>query len=206
MIKNLRWKIVTILVVFVVFFGIGVYPILAQRYSLPAPSWLMQYQLKLGLDLKGGVQLVLRVHTDDALRIFTTTTSEQLRESLRTAGVNVGSITLDSPTAFRVEAVPGDRDAEFRRIADDQVSENYDRSSSAGGTYTFRMKPNIEADMREQTMVQALETIERRVNELGVAEPTISRYGQTNDAIMVQLPGVSDVNRAKEVIRNTALL
>jgi preprotein translocase subunit SecD len=206
MIKNLRWKILTILVVFVLFFGIGVYPILAQRYGLPAPSWLMSKQLKLGLDLKGGVQLVLRVHTDEAIRIFTTTTSEQLREALRTAGVNVGSITLESPTSFRVEAVPGERDAEFRRIADEQVAENYDRSSGAGGAYTFTMKPNIVSDMREQTVVQARETIERRVNELGVSEPTISRYGQTNDAIMVQLPGVSDVNRAKEIIRNTALL
>ena len=206
MIKNLRWKIVTILVVFVVFFGLGVYPILAQRYGLPVPGWLMSHQLKLGLDLKGGVQLVLRVHTDEALRVFTTTTSEQLREALRTAGVNAGSITLDSPTVFRVEAVPGERDAEFRRIAEEHVSENYDRSSSAGGTYAFTMKPNIEKDMREQTVVQALETIDRRVNELGVSEPTISRYGQTNDAIMVQLPGVTDVNRAKEIIRNTALL
>ena len=65
--KNLRWKIITILVVFVVFFGIGIYPLLAQRFTvLPAPAWLMQHQLKLGLDLKGGVHLVMRVNTDDA--------------------------------------------------------------------------------------------------------------------------------------------
>ena len=57
--------------VFVVFFGIGVYPILASRYSLPAPQWLLAHQLKLGLDLKGGVHLVLRVQTDDALRVET---------------------------------------------------------------------------------------------------------------------------------------
>ena len=59
--SNLRWKVVTILAVFVVFFGLGVYPILASRYHLPAPGWLMEKQLKLGLDLKGGVHLVLRV-------------------------------------------------------------------------------------------------------------------------------------------------
>ena len=59
--SNLRWKVVTILAVFVVFFGLGVYPILASRYHLPAPGWLMDKQLKLGLDLKGGVHLVLRV-------------------------------------------------------------------------------------------------------------------------------------------------
>ena len=123
MIKNLRWKIITILVVAIVFFGIGIYPILAERYSLPAPGWLMAKQLKLGLDLKGGVYLEMRVHTDEALRTFTTTSSEQLRETLRTGGVNVASIALASDTSFRVEGVPADRDAEFRRIADEQVSE-----------------------------------------------------------------------------------
>ena len=204
--KNLRWKLLTTVAVFILFFTFGVYPILAQRYSLPAPGWLKSHQLQLGLDLRGGVHLVLRVHTDDALRIFTTTTSEQLREALTSAGVTVGSIALGSEQAFAVQGVPTDRDADFRRIADEQVAANYDRSSGAGGTYTFTMKPNIAADMREQAMTQALETIDRRVNDLGVAEPTISRYGQSNDQIMVQLPGVSEVQRAKEIIRNTALL
>jgi preprotein translocase subunit SecD len=204
--KNLRWKIVTIVAVFAVFFALGVYPILANRYKLPAPGWLMAKQLKLGLDLRGGVHLVLRVHTDEALRIATTTTVEQLREALRTAGVTVGSLTVTSPTSFRVEGVPQDRDAEFRRAADDLVSANYERSSGAGNTYTFTMRPNIERDMREQTVIQAQETIDRRVNELGVAEPNISRYGQTGDQLLVQLPGVTDVNRAKEIIRSTAIL
>jgi preprotein translocase subunit SecD len=206
MYKNLRWKVITIVVVLVVFFGIGIYPILAQRYGLPAPGWLMAKQLRLGLDLKGGVHLVMRVHTGDALRIFTTTTSEQLRESLQTAGVTVASITVDSERSFKVEGVPGDRDAEFRRIADEQAAEPYDRSAAANGTYAFTMKPNIEADMREQAVVQALETIDRRVNELGVAEPNISRYGQSNDQIMVELPGVTEVERAKDIIGKTAQL
>ena len=152
------------------------------------------------------MHLVLRVHTDDALRISTTTTVEQLRENLRTNGVNATSLTVASPTSFRVEGVPQDRDAEFRRAADELVSTNYDRSSGAGNTYTFTMKPNIERDMREQTVVQAQDTIDRRVNELGVAEPNISRYGQSGDQLLVQLPGVTDVNRAKEIIRSTALL
>ena len=206
MIKNLRWKIITIVLVFIVFFGMGVYPILAQRYGLPAPGWLLAKQLKLGLDLKGGVHLVLRVHTGEALKIFTTTTSEQLRETLTAAGVNVGGINVTSDTAFTVEGVPGDRDAEFRRASDEQVAQNYDRVPGAGGTYTFTMKPNIESDMREQTVVQALETIDRRVNALGVAEPNISRYGQANDQIMVELPGVSEVARAKDIIGKTAQL
>ena len=204
--KNLRWKVVTILAIFAVFVTLGVYPIAAARYKLPAPKWLMDKQLKLGLDLKGGVHLVLRVHTDEALQIATTTTVEQVREALRTAGVNLGGMSVASPTVFRVDGVPQDRDAEFRRVAEEIVATNYDRSSGAGGAYTFTMKPNIERDMREQTVVQARETIDRRVNELGVAEPNISRYGNDGDQLLVQLPGVTDVNRAKEIIRSTAML
>jgi preprotein translocase subunit SecD len=204
--KNLRWKLLTIVAVFIVFTAVGVYPILAQQYKLPAPGWLMSHQLKLGLDLKGGVHLVMRVHTDEALQIATTTTVEQVREALRTAGVTVGAMTVTGPTGFRVEGVPTDRDAEFRRVAEELVSANYDRSSGAGGAYTFTMKPNIERDMREQTVIQAQETIDRRVNELGVAEPTISRYGEAGDQLLVQLPGVTEVNRAKEIIRSTAIL
>jgi preprotein translocase subunit SecD len=195
--KNLRWKIITVVAVFVVFFAVGLYPILAAKYKLPAPGWLMAKQLKLGLDLRGGVHLVLRVHTDEALQISSTTTAEQLREALRTAGVTPSGISVPSPTVIRVEGVAQDRDAEFRRVADDLLSANYDRSSGTGNSYTFTMKPNIERDMREQTVVQAQETIDRRVNELGVSEPNISRYGNEGNQILVQLPGVTDVNRAK---------
>jgi preprotein translocase subunit SecD len=204
--KNLRWKVISVVAIFVIFFAVGVYPILASNYKLPAPGWLMARQLKLGLDLKGGVHLVLRVQTSEALQIHTTTTVEQLRDALRTASVNFAAMPVASPTSFRVEGVPQDRDAEFRRVAEDLVSANYDRSSGAGGTYTFTMRPNIERDMREQTVVQAQETIDRRVNELGVAEPNISRYGDDGDQLLVQLPGVTDVNRAKEIIRSTAIL
>jgi preprotein translocase subunit SecD len=204
--KNLRWKVLTVVGVFAVFFVIGVYPILASRYDLPAPGWVKARQLKLGLDLKGGVHLVMRVHTDEALRTSGQTTGDQLRERLRGAGVTVGAITTPTPTSVRVEGVPQDRDAEFRRIADEIMAANYERNPGAGGVYDFTLRPNIAAEMREQTVVQAQETIDRRVNELGVTEPNISRYGDTGDQILVQLPGVSEVARAKEVIRSTAQL
>jgi preprotein translocase subunit SecD len=204
--KNLRWKVITTLTVFIVFFALGVYPILAQRYSWPAPGWLMSRQLRLGLDLKGGVHLVLRVHTDDALRISTTTTSEQLREALQNVGVTVGTITVTSPTSFRVEGVPQDRDAEFRNLAQEHAGTNYELNPGVGGTYDFTMRPNIAKNLTQEAMTQALDTIERRVNELGVAEPSIALHGANEDQILVQLPGVTDVARAKNIIRNTAIL
>jgi preprotein translocase subunit SecD len=203
--QNLRWKIITIVVVLATFSALGVYPMLGARYNLPVPGALASKQLRLGLDLKGGVQLVMRVNTDDALKLTTTNTSEQLRESLRTGNVGFGTIVVDGPTQFHVEGVQQDRDAEFRRAADEVAATNYDRNPGVGGRYDFTMKPTVERDLREQTVDQALQTIDRRVNELGVAEPSIARQPK-GDEILVQLPGVTDVARAKDIIRSTALL
>ncbi len=204
--KNLLWKVVIIATALVAFFAVGVYPMLAKRYGLPLPKVLAAKQLGLGLDLKGGVHLVMAVHTDEALRIHTTTTVEQLRETLKTSGVTPTALNVSSPTSFEVTGVPQDRVAEFQRVAEEQAGANYQRSSGAGGTFTFTMRENIEQDMREQAITQAMQTIERRVNELGVTEPTISRYGEGGKQLLVQLPGVTDVARAKEIIRNTAQL
>jgi preprotein translocase subunit SecD len=165
----------------------------------------MARQLKLGLDLKGGVHLVMKVDRDEALRVSTESVSEQLREGLQSAGVTIGTISVTSPTTFRIEGVPADKDGEFRRVADEQTSASYDRNPLPAGVHEFTMKPNIIKEMYEQTMVQALDTIDRRVNELGVAEPNIARHG-SEDQILVQLPGVSEVARAKDIIRSTALL
>jgi preprotein translocase subunit SecD len=202
---NVRWKLLTILAVFVVFSAVGVYPIIAARYGITSPRWLTDKALKLGLDLKGGVHLVLRVQTDDALRIESEAEMERLRQQLSTAGTNFTGISLVDPTAFKVEGVRAEQDAAFRTAAN-EVSTNYERDSGVNGTYTFTMKPNVQVSLREEAVTQARQTIERRVNELGVAEPSIAQQGSNNDQILVQLPGVTDVNRAKEIIRSTGLL
>src|SRR5215470_15486252 len=202
---NLRWKVILIIAVTVIFAAVGVYPIAAARYGITQPKWLTDKMIKLGLDLKGGVHLVLRVQTDDALRIESEGEMERLRQTLQTAGVNVTGLSLVDPTAFKVEGIKPDQDAAFRNAAN-EVSTNFERDSGVNGTYTFAMKPNIQLSLREEAVTQARQTIERRVNELGVAEPSIAQQGQNNDQILVQLPGVTDVNRAKEIIRSTGLL
>jgi preprotein translocase subunit SecD len=205
--KNLRWKLITCIAVLILFSVVGVYPILASMYKLPAPQWVMDKQLKLGLDLKGGVHLVLRVKTDTALRVESELEMQRVAEAARNAGISVGATSITSPTQFRIEGVPSAQDAAFRQaLAATSVDTNYDRSPGAGGTYTFTMKPNIERQLREESVVQAQQTIERRINELGVAEPSIARQGQGGDQIQVQLPGLDDVNRAKNVIGSTGAL
>src|SRR4051812_945866 len=207
MYKNLRWKTLTILAVLIIFSTLGLYPLLAQRYHWPAPGWLQAKALKLGLDLKGGVQLTLKVNTDDAMRATSVATSEQLRESLKTSGITATNIAVDPvrPTVFRVEGVPQDRDAQFRTAADEIAGNNYGRDALGGGNYSFTMKPNVERDLREQTVEQTLQTIDRRVNALGVTEPSIARQSQ-GDQILVQMPGISDVAHAKEIMGKTAVL
>src|SRR5712692_9067424 len=115
--QNLRWKIITILTVLILFASVGVYPIVAARYGMHSPSWLMDKQLKLGLDLKGGVHLVLRVQTDDALRLQTEGDMERLRAELATRGITVTNISSPAVTQFRVDGVPPAKDAEFRQAA-----------------------------------------------------------------------------------------
>ena len=201
--SNLRWKVITILAVFVVFFGLGVYPILASRYHLPSPGWLQEKQLKLGLDLKGGVHLVLRVQTDDALRLVTDQEMERLREELKSKNIVFGNITTPDSTHFKVEGVAPAGDAAFRTAAN-EVQANFNRGSGVNGSYTFSMKPNIQQNLRDESVVQARQTIERRINELGVAEPSIAQQGA--DQILVQLPGVSDIEHAKSIIGSPGLL
>ncbi|MEZ5291853.1 MAG: protein translocase subunit SecD [Vicinamibacterales bacterium] len=186
--KNLRWKLLTIL---------GVVTLAIWAFMPP------QEKVRLGLDLKGGVHLVMRVQTDDALRVETEGTADRLRENLRNLNIPVGGVTVTGPAEFTVTGVPQAQDAQFRQALAD-VDLNYDRSQTVAD-YTFRLKPNVVNQLRQETVTQALQTIERRVNELGVAEPLVARHSE-DDQILVQLPGVTDVNRAKEIIRSTALL
>ncbi len=189
--KNLRWKMLTILAVAA-----------AAAFAIYPP----EDQVRLGLDLRGGVHLVLRVQTDDALRVETETNAEQLREQASLVGIELLSAGAAAPTEIRVEGVPGERDQEFRGIADDLLQVSYDRRADGPGAYTFGMLPGIERQLREESVRQALQTIERRVNELGVAEPIVAPHGVAGDQILVQLPGVEDVQGAKEIIRSTGLL
>ena len=187
--KSLRWRVLAI--VAVVALGVwAIYP--------PAQK------IRLGLDLKGGVHLVLRVQTDDALRLETETAMTRLREELVKAGAAGVTATALSPTSFQISGVPPEQDGVLRQAAT-EVEATFNRESGAAGTYTFRVKPNIANQIRQETVDQAIRTIERRVNELGVAEPIVARQGG-QDQILVQLPGVDDVTRAKEIIKSTSLL
>src|SRR3954469_17590935 len=109
--KNLRWKVIVILAV------IGL-----AGWSFYPPD----QKVHLGLDLKGGVHLVLRVQTDDALHLETQTTADRLAEHLKTANIPIGGVTVNGPTSFTISGVTPDQDAAFRNALT-EVDVNYDR-------------------------------------------------------------------------------
>ena len=187
--NSLKWKLIAIAAVTVV-----------AIWSFTPPG----EKVRLGLDLQGGVHFVLAVQTDDALRLETETVSEQLRQALADDGITV--TTSPALTEFTVAGVPPEQDQQFRVTADAMVGGLFDRESGPSGTYIFRMRPNVVVQTRADAVTQAIQTIERRVNELGVAEPTIAPYGSEGNQIMVELPGLRDVARAKEIIQSTAIL
>jgi preprotein translocase subunit SecD len=187
MTKNLHWRALAIVVVLALSVW-AFYP--------------LNEKVKLGLDLKGGVHLVLLVHTDDALKLETDLTIERLRIELDSANVKYTRLEPIDATSFRVDGI--EDHAVFREKAVAGAETVFARSSTDTG-YTFSMRSNIANQLRQDAVTQALETIERRVNELGVAEPVVARYGAEYQ-ILVQLPGVTDVQRAKDIISSTALL
>src|SRR6187399_2616327 len=126
MYKNLKWKLVAILVVT----GLAV-------WSFTPPS----RKISLGLDLKGGVHFVLAVQTNDALKLETETASEQLRQGLKDKNITV--TTTPALTEFTVQGVSPQDDQQFRALADTLVAAAYTRDPGPNGTYTFNMKPNV---------------------------------------------------------------
>ncbi len=108
--KNLRWKLITIGAV------------------IAAAVWLFyppSQKIKLGLDLKGGVHLVLRVQTDDALKLQTELTSEHLREAATERGVTGLTITPQPPITIAINGVPPNLDAQFRAVANEQSANQW---------------------------------------------------------------------------------
>lgn len=192
MYKNLRWKFLVTALVTVV----------AVWAFMPPKQ-----KVRLGLDLQGGLELIYRVETDAALKIETDTTSEQLGEALKGAGIVVGGIKVRDLTSFEINGIPPASDQQFRTLSDQTASGSFSRDSGdTAGSYVFNMKPNIVVNRRSEAVTQAIQTIERRINELGVSEPLVAPYGSAGDQIIIQLPGLKDMNQAKNVIRSTAIL
>ncbi len=171
------------------------------------PAWWKQYLpskgITLGLDLQGGIHLVLEVESDRAVEIAIDRVVNNMTELLAEKKVPVESIKRTSPTEITVTLPsPEGKDAVLK-LTDDQFP-TLTANSPSDRVLVFSVKADEAERIKKQSVSQALETIRNRIDEFGVAEPLIQQQGLRQ--IVVQLPGVKDPGRAKALIKNTALL
>jgi preprotein translocase subunit SecD len=166
----------------------------------PSLKDALKSAIKLGLDLRGGIHLVLQVNTADALKAERNDSLEALKGQTKDAAI--GAVELPTDTTFSItitrETDQTKLEEAVKRFLPDW---NY---STAGGKWTFALKDPARRQMEDNAVAQAVETIRNRVDEFGVSEPLIAREGA--DRILVQLPGIDDPKRVKDLIKNTAFL
>lgn len=160
------------------------------------------HQIKLGLDLQGGTHLILQVQVQEAIAQETDQAVDRLTTALRTKGIRYDEVRRVDDTHFMIRNVPVDQQAALRDIVHTQYENFWDLTSAPGESNSFLMtlRPSAIAQIQESTMTQSVETIERRINALGLTEPTIQLHGRKDNEILVQLPGEGDPARAKQVI------
>ncbi len=205
--KNLLWKIVFIVAVMVVFlFGIFGVP---EGVSGSALAHAIQNRIHLGLDLKGGTHLILQVRVNEAVAADSDQAIERLKDSLRKANITYADINKPDPQGHpdrvTISGVPPASTSDLRERVTSLLPD-YDLNSSAENTFILSMKPQSLSALKTQAVTQAIETIRNRIDQLGVSEPVIEEHGLGQYQILVQLPGVDDPARVKEIMQSTAML
>ena len=207
MTKSLGWKLAIIVGILVLFvFGIFGIP---KDWSGPGLLASVGDRIHLGLDLKGGTHLILQVQVNDAVNVDSDNAIARLKEDLRAKKINYAEITkpdpVNHPDLIVIKGVPPEQTSDFNSIISDRLPE-YNPSSGAENSWTISMKPQSLADLKNRAVAQAIETIRNRIDQLGVSEPVIQEHGLGEYQILVQLPGVDDPGRVKEIMQSTAML
>ena len=173
-----------------------------------SPQWLTglgALPMYLGLDLRGGVHFLLQVDMKSALDKALEATTGDIRSALREQKIAYSGVSREG-SMLMVKF----RDAEARGKGEEEIKQRFDDyaldSKDEGGEFLLRatIKPEAERRIQDSAVQQNLLTLRNRVNELGVAEPVIQQQGV--DRVVVQLPGVQDTARAKDILGRTATL
>jgi preprotein translocase subunit SecD len=169
-------------------------------------SFLKGTKVSLGLDLQGGTHLILSVDVDQAVANSLDVQADELRRELRKQGVRSAKVERVDGTTMVATVPSADRDKLVEIIEDRFQNLKLDASETTDGNVVQRLvlRPEEIRAMKESAVDQSLETIRNRVDQFGVSEPVIQRQGDRD--ILVQLPGIQDPERAKQLIGKTAVL
>jgi preprotein translocase subunit SecD len=211
--KNLLSKTVLIIAILLIFvYGI----FLGTDPDKAVAAWkqggmvaAIQENIHLGLDLKGGTHLILQVAVNEAVNADTDRTMAALKDDLGKAGVTFTDMAKpnpqNQPEVMEIKGVAPDKISALRNTISDNFPQ-YELQTGANGTYQFVMKPSEVTALKQRAVQQAIETIRNRVDQFGVAEPTIQEHGLGDYQILVELPGIDDQARVKDLIQSTAML
>jgi preprotein translocase subunit SecD len=173
-----------------------------------SPQWMSEIRalpMYLGLDLRGGVHFLMQVDMASALTKRAESIAGDARALLRERNVRHAGIVREGDAVvvrFREAAVAGEAE---RILAEVMPQVRWEQTADAAEPkLTGRLTPEAAREVQAQALTQNITTLHNRVNELGVAEPVIQQQGL--DRVVVQLPGVQDVAKAKDIIGRTATL
>ena len=181
--------------------------IIALNLLAASPEWLSKLHANpmfLGLDLRGGVHFLLEVDMQAAVDKTMERYAGDIRRELKTAKIRYGTIKRTGNTALEVQL----RDRETLNAAADKLARSLPSLTFSSDDQLFRLslalKPEEITRIQSDAVSQNITTLHNRVNELGVAEPVIQQAGPSR--IVVQLPGVQDTAKAKDILGRTATL
>ena len=204
--KDLKWREILVVVIFIV--GM-VYLTPTLSPSLPAwwKGFLPKEKIHLGLDLQGGMHLVLEVEADKAVENHAERLADDLKETLRTDRVPFVRVEKAKGWTIEAQVASPEDQTELMKV----VEKTYPFLKSTGAEtvadgviVTLALQDGEVQRIRKMAEGQALETIRNRIDQFGVSEPDIRMEGENR--IMIQLPGVQDPQRAIALIGKTALL
>jgi preprotein translocase subunit SecD len=180
--------------------------------NIDMPDWFKSgfgaTKIQLGLDLQGGTHLLMAVKLDEAVKTQLRRRGDDLKQELKANKIDFQDVAVDNSgnLIVQLKSTAGRTpflDLAQKAFSDLTVTSNAD-SSSPGPSYVLDYKPQELQTIRSNAMDQALETIRNRIDQLGVRETTVAKEG--DNEILVQLPGIQDPERAKELIGKTAVL
>ncbi len=195
----------------VIFLSLSVVAIiyLTPSFVRELPSWWSDYlpadRIHLGLDLQGGTHLVLEVKVEKAIENTVERIKDDMAKLLREKGIATTEISRrGNEIILKAPAAGADKFRDLLKSEFGNLTVVNSQAGAGGVDFVLGLSEKERRALRDQTVDQSLETIRNRIDQFGVSEPIIQRQGQQD--ILVQLPGIQDPERAKDIIGKTALL
>ncbi len=202
MVNITKWQVVSVLVVLLFGLAFAAPNLVSREAALAIPNWLPNKQINLGLDLRGGSYLLLEADMDAVVEEHLNNLADGLRRELRREGIAHAGIEVRRNDVVFTLSQP-EEESRIPGIVE-QLTDEYLLETVEGGTIRLSLRPEARRLLQNNVLEQTREILGRRIDETGVVEPTIQRQGENR--ILIQLPGVEDPERMKEILGKTAKL